>query len=45
MLLEEQRDQLSRATDGTDATSRAADAGLAAVCLAILNLDEAMTRE
>jgi len=45
MLLEDQRAQLSRATDGTDAASRAADAGLAAVCLAILNLDEAMTRE
>jgi hypothetical protein len=45
MLLEEQRAQLSRATDGTETTSRAADAGLAAVCLAILNLDEAMTRE
>jgi hypothetical protein len=45
MLLEAQRDQLSRAADQADATSQAADAGLAAVCLAILNLDEAMTRE
>jgi hypothetical protein len=45
MLLEEQRDQLSRAADGTTSTPQAADAGLAAVCLAILNLDEAMTRE
>jgi hypothetical protein len=44
-LLEDQRDQLSSATDQTAATARAADAGLAAVCLALLNLDEAMTRE
>ena len=45
MLLEAQRDQLWRAVDQADATSQGADAGLAAVCLAILNLDEAMTRE
>ena len=45
MLLEAQRNQLSRAANQADATSQAADAGLAAVCLAILNLDEAMTRE
>ncbi|MFM1867385.1 MAG: hypothetical protein RL591_793 [Planctomycetota bacterium] len=44
-ILEDQRDQLSSATDQTVATSRATDAGLAAACLAILNLDEAMTRE